>query len=191
MASRIELIVGLGNPGSEYEATRHNAGFWFVDELVRQEGGEFRKDGKFFGDVCKLNLHGKPVWLLKSDTFMNCSGQAVSALAKYYKIPVEQILVVHDELDFEPAVVKLKRAGGHAGHNGLRDIIKAMGSKEFLRLRLGIGHPGNGQDVSDYVLARPSKLDRQKIDDAIYEGIRELPALLDGDIEKAMRALHS
>ena len=188
--SRIALIVGLGNPGSEYEATRHNAGFWFIDELARQAGAELRKDPKFHGQVAKANLHGNTVWLLKPDTFMNRSGQAVSALAKYYKIPVEDILVAHDELDFDPAVVKLKRGGGHAGHNGLRDIISAMGSKDFLRLRIGIGHPGNAKQVSDFVLTRPSNADRKGIDDAIYEAQRVTPALLDGDLEKAMRELH-
>lgn len=188
--SRIALIVGLGNPGAEYEATRHNAGFWFVDELARQAGAEWRKDTRFHGQVGKANLHGNTVWLLKPDTFMNRSGQAVSALAKYYKIPVEEILVAHDELDFDPGVVKLKRGGGHAGHNGLRDIISAMGSKDFLRLRIGIGHPGNAKQVSDFVLTRPSNADRRCISDAIDEARRVVPALLDGDVEKAMRELH-
>ncbi|WP_126453110.1 aminoacyl-tRNA hydrolase [Sulfuriflexus mobilis] len=188
--SRITLIVGLGNPGTEYEATRHNAGFWFIDELARQAGVELRKDTKFHGLVGKADLHGNTVWLLKPDTFMNRSGQSVSALASYYKIPVEEILVAHDELDFDPGVVKLKRGGGHAGHNGLRDIISAMGSKEFLRLRIGIGHPGNAKQVSDFVLTRPSNADRQAIDDAVYEAQRIMSALLDGDVEKAMRELH-
>ena len=189
--SRIALIVGLGNPGSDYEATRHNAGFWFIDELARQAGCELRKDGKFHGYVGKANLHGEPVWLLKPDTFMNRSGQSVSALAKYYKIPVENILVAHDELDFEPGDVRLKKGGGHAGHNGLRDIISAMASKEFLRLRLGIGHPGNSKDVSDFVLARPSTNDKTQIGYAIDDASRVMPDLVSGDIEKAMQSLHS
>jgi len=189
--SRIALIVGLGNPGSEYEATRHNAGFWFIDELARHSGCELRKDSKFFGYAGKANLHGEPVWLLKPDTFMNRSGQSVSALAKYYKIPVENILVAHDELDFEPGDVRLKKGGGHAGHNGLRDIISAMGSKDFLRLRLGIGHPGKSKDVSDFVLARPSANDKTQIGYAIDDASRVMPDLVSGDFEKAMQALHS
>lgn len=189
--SRIALIVGLGNPGSDYEATRHNAGFWFIDELARQSACELKKDSKFYGYVGKATLHGEPVWLLKPDTFMNRSGQSVSALAKYYKISVENILVVHDELDFEPGDVRLKIGGGHAGHNGLRDIISAMGSKEFLRLRVGIGHPGKGKDVSDFVLARPSVTDKTQIGYAIDDAARVMPELISGDTEKAMHALHS
>lgn len=189
--SRIALIVGLGNPGSDYEATRHNAGFWFIDELARQSACELKKDSKFYGYVGKATLHGEPVWLLKPDTFMNRSGQSVSALAKYYKISVENILVVHDELDFEPGDVRLKKGGGHAGHNGLRDIISAMGSKEFLRLRVGIGHPGKSKDVSDFVLARPSATDKTQIGYAIDDAARVMPELINGDIEKAMHALHS
>jgi len=189
--SRIALIVGLGNPGSEYEATRHNVGFWFLDELARQSGCALKNDSKFHGMVGKAILHGNPVWLLKPNTYMNRSGQSVSSLAKYYKIPVEDILVVHDELDFEPGAVKLKRGGGHAGHNGLRDIISAMGSKDFLRLRIGIGHPGNSKDVSDYVLSKPSVSHRQSIGYAIDDADRVMPTLAEGELEKAMHALHS
>ena len=189
--SRIALIVGLGNPGSDYEATRHNAGFWFIDELARQSGCELKKDSKFFGHIAKANLHGESVWLLKPDTFMNRSGQSVSALAKYYRILVENILVAHDELDFEPGDVRLKKGGGHAGHNGLRDIISAMSSKEFLRLRLGIGRPEKGKDVADFVLARPSASDKTQITYAIDDAARVMPDLVNGDIEKAMQALHS
>ena len=189
--SRVALIVGLGNPGTEYEATRHNAGFWFVDELARISGGTFKADSKFHGEVAKITLQGEAVWLLKPTTYMNRSGQAVSALAKYYKIAPEQILVAHDELDFDPGVVKLKREGGHGGHNGLRDIISALGNKKnFWRLRIGIGHPGNAKDVSDYVLVRPSKSDREAIERAIDDAVRALPAMIEGDPEKAMRELH-
>jgi PTH1 family peptidyl-tRNA hydrolase len=189
--SRIALIVGLGNPGADYEATRHNAGFWFVDELARISGASFRADNKFHGEVAKVNLHGEAVWLLKPTTYMNRSGQAVSALARYYKLAPEQILVAHDELDFPAGQVKLKRGGGHAGHNGLRDIISALGNqKNFWRLRIGIDHPGNAKDVSDYVLARPSRADRDAIERAIDDAVRALPAMLEGDAEKAMRDLH-
>lgn len=190
--SRVALIVGLGNPGSEYEATRHNAGFWFVDELARIAGASFKLDNKFHGEVANVNLYGETVWLLKPTTYMNRSGQAVSALANYYKITADQILVAHDELDFEPGVVKLKREGGHGGHNGLRDIISALGNcKDFWRLRIGIGHPGNARDVTDYVLVRPSKSDQVLLGQAIDDAVRIIPAMLAGDTEKAMRELHA
>jgi PTH1 family peptidyl-tRNA hydrolase len=189
--SRIALIVGLGNPGADYEATRHNAGFWFVEELARISGASFRADNKFHGEVAKVNLHGEAIWLLKPTTYMNRSGQSVSALARYYKLAPEQILVAHDELDFPAGQVKLKHGGGHAGHNGLRDIISALGNqKNFWRLRIGIDHPGNAKDVSDYVLARPSRADRDAIERAIDDAVRALPAMLEGDPEKAMRELH-
>lgn len=191
MATQIALIVGLGNPGTEYEATRHNAGFWFVDELAASAGASWSSDSKFSGDVAKASLHGETVWLLKPMTYMNRSGQAIAALARYYKIAPEAILVAHDELDFEPGVVKLKQGGGHAGHNGLRDTIAHLGTKEFLRLRIGIGHPGNARDVSDYVLSRPSQTDRSAIEDAIWQATKVMPDLLQGDIAKAMRALHA
>ncbi len=189
--SRIALIVGLGNPGSEYEATRHNAGFWFVDELCRIAGGSFKADNKFHGEVARVNLYGETVWLLKPTTYMNRSGQSVSSLAKYYKIKPDEILVAHDELDFDPGAVKLKREGGHGGHNGLRDIISALGNqKNFWRLRIGIGHPGNAKDVSDYVLVKPSRSDRDAIERAIDDALRVMPAMIEGDPEKAMRDLH-
>ena len=191
MATRIALIVGLGNPGAEYEATRHNAGFWFVDELAANAGVTWSPDGKFSGEVAKATLHGESVWLLKPMTYMNRSGQSVAAMARYYKVEPEAILIAHDELDFEPGSVKLKQGGGHAGHNGLRDSIAHLGTKEFLRLRIGIGHPGNARDVSDYVLGKPSQTDRKAIDDAIWQATKVIPELLQGDIAKAMRDLHA
>jgi len=191
LATQIALIVGLGNPGAEYEATRHNAGFWFVDELASAAGASWSSDSKFHGDVCKANLNGESVWLLKPMTYMNRSGQAIAALARYYKIEPEGILVAHDELDFEPGQVKIKKGGGHAGHNGLRDSIAHLGTKDFIRLRLGIGHPGNAKQVSDYVLGRPSQSDRTAIDDAIWQSTKVIPDMLQGDIEKAMRELHA
>ncbi|WP_321275938.1 aminoacyl-tRNA hydrolase [Thiomicrorhabdus indica] len=188
--SKIKLIVGLGNPGDKYDLTRHNAGFWFVDEVARQYGAVFRPETKFLGQAARVQSNGLDVWLLKPATFMNRSGQSISAIAKFYKIPVESILVVHDELDLPVGVAKLKKGGGHGGHNGLRDTIAAMG-KEFLRLRIGIDHPGHRDQVVDYVLKAPSKTDRQDIDDACYRASKIIPELAVGDIEKAMMILHT
>jgi len=186
----IDLIVGLGNPGSKYEQTRHNAGFWFVEEIARLKGAHFRPEAKFSGEVCKLVLEGRDVWLLKPDTFMNRSGLSVHKLASFYKIPVENILVAHDELDLEPGTARLKTAGGHGGHNGLRDIIAQMG-KEFHRLRIGIGHPGHRDQVSDYVLHRASKDEQISIDNSIDSALLVLSLLAEGSWEKAVHRLHS
>lgn len=186
----ISLIVGLGNPGSKYEQTRHNAGFWFVEELARLKGAHFRPESKFSGEVCKVVLEGRDVWLLKPDTFMNRSGLAVNRLASFYKIPVEQILVAHDELDLEPGTARLKTAGGHGGHNGLRDIIAHLG-KEFHRLRIGIGHPGHRDQVTDYVLHRASQDEQISIENSIDDALRVLPLLAEGSWEKAVHRLHS
>lgn len=191
MAPRIELIVGLGNPGAKYEQTRHNVGFWFIDSLARNKGAKLRHEAKFHGELGKLDIDGEPVWLLKPSTFMNNSGQAVAALAQFYKIPPQHILVVHDELDIAPGALRLKEGGGHGGHNGLRDIAARMGSKEFVRLRIGIGHPGSSRDVTNYVLGKPSVDDRIGLDQAIDEALRNLPQILAGELQKAMNHLHS
>ena len=188
--SSVQLIVGLGNPGDKYEQTRHNAGFWFVDEIARQYGVEFRAELKFLGHVARVQSNGMDFWLLKPTTFMNRSGQSIQALAKFYKIPVEAILVAHDELDLPPGVAKLKVGGGHGGHNGLRDMIAAMG-KNFMRLRLGVGHPGHKDLVVDYVLKNASKPDRQLIDDAVYAATKVVPELIQGDLASAMQTLHT
>ena len=188
--SSVQLIVGLGNPGEKYEQTRHNAGFWFVDEVARQYGVEFRPETKLLGLAARVQSNGMDFWLLKPTTFMNRSGQSIQALAKFYKIPVENILVVHDELDLPPGTAKLKVGGGHGGHNGLRDMIAAMG-KNFMRLRLGIGHPGHRDLVVDYVLKNCSKADRQLIDDISYEATKVIPDLVKGDSAKAMQELHT
>ena len=188
--SSIQLIVGLGNPGDKYEQTRHNAGFWFVDEVARQYSVEFRPETKFLGLAARVQSNGMDFWLLKPTTFMNRSGQSIQALAKFYKIPVENILVVHDELDLPPGTAKLKVGGGHGGHNGLRDMIAAMG-KNFMRLRLGIGHPGHKDMVVDYVLKNCSKADRQLIDDISYEATKVIPDLVKGDSAKAMQEMHT
>ena len=188
--SSVQLIVGLGNPGDKYEQTRHNAGFWFVDEIARQFGVEFRPETKFLGLAARVQANGMDFWMLKPSTFMNRSGQSIQALAKFYKIPVENILVVHDELDLPPGTAKLKVAGGHGGHNGLRDMIAAMG-KSFMRLRIGIGHPGHRDMVVDYVLKNASKEDRHLIDEISYQATKVIPDLVKGDSAKAMQELHT
>ncbi|HEC20328.1 MAG TPA: aminoacyl-tRNA hydrolase [Gammaproteobacteria bacterium] len=191
MSSPVQLIVGLGNPGPKYEQTRHNVGFVFVDELARSKGASFKPDNKFHGEVCKLSLGGNDVWLLKPNTFMNLSGKSVAALARFYKIAPETILVVHDELDIPPGQLRLKQGGGHGGHNGLRDIVAQLGSKDFLRLRIGIGHPGQSRDVSNYVLGKAPRDEQIEIDNAIDEALRTLPQILDGEMQAAMNRLHS
>lgn len=191
LSGEISLIVGLGNPGAQYETTRHNVGFWFVEALARSYGGQFRAETKFFGEVARVGIEGRSVWLLKPTTFMNRSGQAVAALARFYKIPLESILVVHDELDLDPGVARLKQGGGHGGHNGLRDIIAQMGGKDFKRLRLGIGHPGVARDVSNYVLSRPPASEELLIEEALAEAQAVLPWVVKGDFQKAMNRLHS
>lgn len=187
----VRLLAGLGNPGPDYAATRHNVGFWWIDELARREGGSVSPDQRMQGNVGKLLLAGEPRWLLQPMTFMNRSGQAIGALARYYKIAPEEVLVIHDELDLPAGAVRLKRGGGHGGHNGLRDAIAHLGSKDFLRLRLGIGHPGNARLVHDYVLGRPSVSDREAIEDGIAASLGELDLILTGELQKAMNSLHS
>lgn len=191
MSSLVQLIVGLGNPGPKYEQTRHNVGFIFVDELARSKGAAFKLENKFHGDVCKLSMGGEDLWLLKPNTFMNLSGKSVAALARFYKIAPESILVVHDELDIPPGQLRLKQGGGHGGHNGLRDIVAQLGSKEFLRLRVGIGHPGESREVTNYVLGKAPRDEQIEIDAAIDEALRTLPQILDGEMQAAMNRLHS
>lgn len=191
MSAPIEVIAGLGNPGAEYRETRHNAGFWLLDELARRAGAEFRSERRFQSETARAELDGHPCHLLKPMTFMNRSGQAVAALARYYRIPVECILVVHDEIDLPPGTARFKRGGGHGGHNGLRDIIEVFGgATDFLRLRLGVGHPGSAGEVVNYVLHPPSAADRTLIDTAIGEAIGVLPLALSGQSERAMNHLH-
>jgi len=186
----IDLIVGLGNPGAQYEATRHNAGFWFVEQIARLKGAHFRPENKFSGEVCRVILEGRDIWLLKPTTFMNRCGLAVGQLAGFYKIPPENILVAHDEIDLEAGDIRLKTGGGHGGNNGLRDIIAHMG-KEFNRLRIGVGHPGHKDQVADYVLHKASKDDQISIDNAIDNALRVLPLLAEGSWEKAVHRLHT
>ncbi|MCK4864458.1 MAG: aminoacyl-tRNA hydrolase [Gammaproteobacteria bacterium] len=189
--SRVSLIVGLGNPGSEYERTRHNAGFWFLDELARQQNLSFKLDKKFHGEVARYKHNGEDVWLLKPTTFMNLSGQAVQALAHFYKINLDEILVVHDELDLSVDTARLKKGGGHGGHNGLRDIASKMGGNNYLRLRLGIGHPGDKSKVTNHVLKKASTDDQISIERNIERALNVLPLVIEGDIQKAMNELHT
>ena len=196
----IKLLVGLGNPGDKYEYTRHNAGFWWVDQLVATTSSNLALEAKLHGVAGKLNCAslnpngldlGAETWLLKPTTFMNASGKAVAALANYYKISPEQIMVIHDELDLAPGNVKLKKGGGHGGHNGLKDIAAALGTKEFWRLRLGIGHPGDRNEVINYVLKAPLKDEQTLINSCIDDSINIVPQLLSADFESAMLKLHT
>ena len=189
----IRLIVGLGNPGKDYERTRHNAGFWLLERFAVQSGVALRKDGKYQALVGRLGAGGQTAgaWLVQPQSFMNASGRAAQMLAGFFKIAVAEILVVHDELDFAPGVAKLKQGGGIAGHNGLKDISQRLGSHDYWRLRLGIGHPGDKNAVADYVLQRPSAEDREAIDGAIGRSIEILPLCLAGDLQGAMQKLHS
>ena len=188
----ITLIVGLGNPGSEYRGTRHNAGADFTEELARRSGATLRAESRFFGLAGQVTVSGHSLRLLVPTTFMNRSGKAVAAMATFYRIAPQQILVAHDELDIPPGSARFKRGGGHGGHNGLRDIIPALGNdNDFYRLRIGIGHPGHASRVTGYVLGAPSAEDRLRIDASISEAISALPLLLDGDETKAMTRLHS
>ncbi len=191
MSHPIRLVVGLGNPGAEYEETRHNAGFWFVDALADRFGGQFKVESRFNGLACRIRVEGEECWLLKPATFMNRSGQSVSGLANYFKIPVQQILIVHDELDLPAGVVRLKNGGGAGGHNGLRDTMSAMGSGDFWRLRVGIGHPGAAREVVDYVLRRPSKEDSDAIHAALAEAEKLFPQIVAGECQRVMNRLHS
>ena len=189
MSEPIKLIAGLGNPGERYRGSRHNAGADFVAALAGQYGASFTAESGFPGLVSHFVLLGQQVRLLIPATFMNRSGQAASAMARYYKIATPNLLVAHDELDFEPGTARWKESGGHGGHNGLRDIVKAL-DENFLRLRIGIGHPGPGFEVSDYVLGQPSQADRLKIDNSIDRSLDALPLLLRGEWVKATAQLH-
>jgi PTH1 family peptidyl-tRNA hydrolase len=189
LAGAIRLVVGLGNPGKEYERTRHNAGFWLLERYAQQAGVALRKDGKYQALVGRLPDNG--AWLVLPQSFMNASGRAVQMLAGFFKIAPAEILVVHDELDFSPGTAKMKQGGGIAGHNGLRDISQRLGSHDYWRLRLGIGHPGDRNAVVDYVLQKPSADDRAEIDAAIGRSIEILPLCLAGDLQGAMQKLHS
>lgn len=187
----IKLIVGLGNPGSQYLNTRHNAGFWFINAVAESCDVQLQPKIKFHGLIAKITINDNDCWLLQPATYMNLSGKAVVTMAKFHNITTEEILVAHDELDFAVGTIKLKSGGGHGGHNGLRSIISSSGSKNFYRLRIGIDHPGDKSAVTDYVLGKPSTTDKQQITDAIIRGVAVVPELVSGNIEQAMHNLHA
>lgn len=187
----IRLFVGLGNPGPEYEDTRHNAGFWYIDDLARRLGVHLQPDRAYHGLVARANLPQGPVWLLQPQTYMNLSGKSVAALARFFKITPDEVLVAHDELDLLPGQVKLKKSGGHGGHNGLRDIHAQLGTPDYWRLRLGIGHPGIKHEVANYVLRKPPQSEREGIHKCIAQAIDATDAFLAGDMNKAVTQIHA
>jgi PTH1 family peptidyl-tRNA hydrolase len=187
----IKLFVGLGNPGTEYEATRHNAGFWWIDALARELKVSLVPDRGYHGQVARTTVRGDTIWLLKPQTFMNLSGKSVAALARFFKIQPDEILVVHDELDVVPGQAKLKLGGSHAGHNGLRDIHAQLGTDDYWRLRLGIGHPGVKSEVIHWVLKKPSPEQRIAIEECVERTLKAVPALLAGEMEKATMLIHT
>ena len=187
----IRLFVGLGNPGPEYEATRHNAGFWWIDALARELKLTLVPERAYHGLMARTSIAGHSVWLLQPQTFMNLSGKSVAALARFFKIQPEEILVVHDELDLSPGQAKLKRGGSHAGHNGLRDIHAQLGSSDYWSLRIGIGHPGVKGEVIHWVLKKPAPDQRQLIEDSIAHSLKAYPTMLAGDMDKATLLVHT
>ncbi|WP_308923583.1 aminoacyl-tRNA hydrolase [Janthinobacterium sp. J1-1] len=191
----IRLIVGLGNPGPEYEQTRHNAGFWLVDNLANSlPGTRLQRDSRYNAMLAKTSINGQDVWLLEPLTFMNRSGQSVGALARFFKIAADEVLVVHDELDLMPGIARLKKGGSAGGHNGLKDITAALGTQDYWRLRLGIGHPRSlnlQQQVADFVLHRPRREDQELIEQAIDKSLLVMPQIIDGKFEAATMKLHT
>ena len=187
----IKLFVGLGNPGPDYEATRHNAGFWWIDALARELKVNLVPERSYYGLAGRTSVNGQSVWLLQPQTFMNLSGKSVASLARFFKIQPEEILVVHDELDLPPGQVKLKRGGSHAGHNGLRDIHAQLGSPNYWRLRIGIGHPGEKSEVANWVLKKPAPDQRTLIEDSIAHSLKAHTAMLAGDMDKATLLVHT
>jgi PTH1 family peptidyl-tRNA hydrolase len=187
----LKLLVGLGNPGPEYEATRHNAGFWWIDAVARELKTSLSLDRSYNGLLARTTYKGRPLWLLEPMTYMNESGKSVGALARFFKIQPEEILVAHDELDIVPGEVKLKRGGGHAGHNGLRSLHAHLGSDDYWRLRIGVGHPGIKSEVANWVLKKPAPDHRTAIEDAMIRTLQALPDLLDGAMDKATMHIHT
>jgi PTH1 family peptidyl-tRNA hydrolase len=190
MLNSIRIIAGLGNPEDKYERTLHNAGFWFVDALADKYGGSFRYEKKFDAEYCKINLHGQDVWLVKPQSYMNRSGGPIRGVIDYYRLKVSDLLVAHDEIDLPPGTTRLKMGGGHGGHNGLRDIIQHCGA-EFVRLRLGVGHPGDKSQVTNYVLKRGSADVERAIEDNIVEAMDVMPLLIEDGLNAATKALHT
>lgn len=190
MSSNVTLIAGLGNPEDRYARTLHNAGFWFADELVRQCNESFRYEKRFDADVCKVSLRGEDIWVCKPQSYMNLSGGPVRGLLDYYRLDLANLLVAHDEIDLPPGTVRLKKGGGHGGHNGLRDLIKHCGA-DFMRLRIGVGHPGEKSKVTNYVLKRASTDVERAIEDNIADALAVLPLLVESGLNAAMKKLHT
>jgi PTH1 family peptidyl-tRNA hydrolase len=191
MSTPIRLVAGLGNPGRGYAATRHNAGFWFVDRVADRLKVSLVPERSYFGLAARANVAGRPLWLLEPTTFMNQSGKSVAALARFFKIAPEEVLVAHDELDLQPGQVRLKLGGSHAGHNGLKDIHAQLGSGDYWRLRVGIGHPGVKAEVVDYVLRKPSPEHRVEIEKAIEQALGGLDLVLEGEMERAAMKINA
>lgn len=189
-AKPLRLLVGLGNPGSRYAQTRHNAGFWFADALASKLGASFRGSPRFFGELAELSVGTLALRLLKPTTYMNESGRSVAAVVQFFRLSVEDILIAHDEIDLPPGVVRLKRGGGHGGHNGLRDVIPALGSPDFTRLRIGVGHPGHKDLVTGYVLNRPRSEEQALIKTAVADALDAFEIIVSGDLPRAMNSLH-
>ena len=190
MSASYQLLIGLGNPGGRYEATRHNAGVWLLDRVAQRHATGFRSLPRCFGFVADADIEGIRLRLFRPDTFMNHSGRAVAAVAGFYKVPAERILIAHDEIDLPPGTVRLKRGGGHGGHNGLRDVVPQLGDSGFSRIRIGVGHPGYKDRVVGHVLDRPSSAERGEIDDAIERVVGDITRIAGGDLEGAMNTLH-
>ena len=190
MSNSIRIIAGLGNPDDKYERTLHNAGFWFVDAVAREYGGTFRYEKKFDADCCKISLQGEDIWLVKPQSYMNLSGGPIRGVLDYYRLKVSDLLVAHDEIDLPPGTTRLKLGGGHGGHNGLRDIIQHCGA-EFVRLRLGVGHPGDKSQVTNYVLKRASADVERAIEDNIAAAMDVMPLLIEDGLNAATKALHT
>lgn len=187
---QISIIAGLGNPDEKHARTLHNVGFWFIDALARKIGGDFRYEKKFDTELCRVTLHGTDVWLVKPQSYMNLSGGPIRGILDYYRLKPEQLLVAHDEIDLPPGTVRLKKGGGHGGHNGIRDVVKHCGA-EFMRLRLGVGHPGDKNQVTNYVLKHGSGEAETAIEKNIDEAIEVLDVLLDDGLDAAMKKLHT
>ena len=190
MSESLSVIAGLGNPEDRYKDTLHNAGFWCVDELARRAGASFSYEKRFDADVCKTSMHGSDVWLIKPLSYMNNSGQPVRGFLDYYRLPVEELLVVHDEIDLPPGTVRLKQGGGHGGHNGIRDVIKHCGAG-FMRLRVGVGHPGEKEKVTGYVLKRADAETSGVLQRAVDQAADIVPIILDMGMNEAMKELHT
>ena len=190
MSASYQLLIGLGNPGPRYDATRHNAGVWLLNRVARRHGFGFKSSPRCFGSIADADIEGVRMRLFRPDTFMNHSGRAVAAVAGFYKVPTERILIAHDEIDLPPGTVRLKRGGGHGGHNGLRDVVPQLTGSDFSRIRIGVGHPGSKDRVVGYVLNRPPATERSAIDDAIDRVLGEIARIAGGDLEGAMNTLH-